>query len=72
MEFMSKGMLQVLMVTYLKNVIVGFSEVTTGKATMLTADNLFTIRDKKETRLLDKERVIVFHDTVAQLLFMST
>ncbi len=72
MKFMSKGMLQVSMVMYLKNVIAGFSEVITGKATMLAADYLFTIIDKKETRLLDKERVIVFHDTVAQLLFMST
>jgi hypothetical protein len=34
--------------------------------------HFFTVRDKKEARALEKERALVFHHTVAQLMFMST
>ena len=34
-------------------------------------DQLFDIRDKKEVRELREEQALVFHHTVAQLLFMS-
>ncbi len=35
-------------------------------------ERLFDIRDKKDRKLLDKERAMVFHHTTAQLLFMAT
>jgi hypothetical protein len=44
----------------------------TGKLAMPAADHLFTIRDKKEAKPLDKEWALAFHHTVAQLLFMAT
>jgi hypothetical protein len=72
LEFNDDGTLDVLMVNYLKSVIAEFPEMITGKAATPAADHLFTIRDKKEARALKEERVLVFHHTVAQLLFMST
>ena len=52
--------------------IAEFQEMITGKAAMPAADHLFTVRDRKEGRALKEERALVFHHTVAQLLFMST
>ncbi len=43
MEFTSEGTLQVSMITYLKNVIMGFPEMITGKVATPAADYLFTI-----------------------------
>ncbi len=71
MEFKEDGTLDVSMVAYLKNVILDFPELITGKAATLAADHLFTLRDKKESRLLEEERALAFHHMVAQLLFMS-
>ncbi len=72
MEFTSKGTLQVSMIAYLKKVIASFPEMITGKVATPGLDHLFTIRDKKEARLLDKKRGTAFHHTIAQLLFMAT
>jgi hypothetical protein len=72
MEFMSEGTLEVSMITYLKNMISSFPELIVGKAVTPGADYLFSIRDEQDAKLLDKERVLAFHHTVAQLLFMST
>ncbi len=43
-----------------------------GKGATPAAEYLFTVRDESQARLLDKERVLAFHHTYAQLLFMST
>jgi hypothetical protein len=71
-EFNDDGTLDVLMVNYLKSVIADFSEMITGKAATPAANHLFTVRDEKEARALEEERALVFHHTVAQLLFMLT
>ena len=39
---------------------------------MPAADHLFKVRDEKEAKPLEEERALVFHHTVAQLLFMAT
>jgi hypothetical protein len=70
MEFKEKGTLDVSMITYLKNVILDFPELITGKAVTPAADHLFTIRDETEARPLEEERAFAFHHMVAQLLFM--
>ncbi len=72
LEFNDDSTLDVLMVNYLKSVIAEFPEMITGKAATPAADHLFTIRDEKEARVLKEERALIFHHTVAQLLFMST
>jgi hypothetical protein len=43
MEFKENGMLDVSMITYLKNVISAYPELITGKSATPTADHLFTI-----------------------------
>ena len=72
MEFRKDGTLGVSMIPYLKNVIAEFPELITGKSPTPAADHLFKIRDEKEAKLLEEERALVFHHTVAQLLFMAT
>jgi hypothetical protein len=72
MEFNDNGTLGMSMIMYLKNVIEGFLEEIKGKAARPAANHLFTVRDKKETRVLEKERALVFHHMVAQLLFVCT
>ena len=57
---------------YLKNVIEEFPEKITGRAAMPAAEHLFDIRDEKDTQVLEEERALAFHHTVAQLLFMAT
>ena len=52
--------------------ITSFPEIITGRAATPVTDYLFTIRDEKDARPLEKERAMAFHHTVAQLLFMST
>ncbi len=71
-EFKTSKDLQVSMVAYLKEVIMGFPELIVGKAATPTGDRLFDIRDEKDARPLEEERVIAFHHTKAQLLFVAT
>jgi hypothetical protein len=72
MEFNNDRTLDVSMIKYLQDVIKDFPAVITGRAATLAADHLFNIRDKKEARVLEEERALAFHRTVAQLLFMLT
>jgi len=57
---------------FLKNVISEFPEKIAGKAATLACDDLFWIRDKKETKPQKEEVSLVFHHTLAQLLFVAT
>ena len=43
-----------------------------GRAATPAAGHLFDVRDKKEAQVLEEERALAFHHTVAQLLFMAT
>ncbi len=70
MEFNEDGMLEVLMVTYLKNVIEQFPEEISGRVSSPVAEHLFAVRDESKARVLEEERALAFHHTVAQLLFM--
>ncbi len=70
MEFNKDGTLEVLIITYLKNVIEQFPEEISGRASSPAAEHLFAVRDKIEARVLEEERALAFHHTVAQLLFM--
>jgi hypothetical protein len=60
------------MVAYLKDVIMGFLELTGGKAATPAGDRLFDIWDKKDARPLEEERANAFHHTTAQVLLMVT
>ncbi len=71
LEFNDDGTFNVSMVNYLNSVIAEFPEMMTGKAATPAANHLFTVRDEKKARALEEERALIFHHTVAQLLFMS-
>jgi hypothetical protein len=70
-EFETNRNLQVSMVGYLKGMIERFPELIVGKVATPAGDRLFDIRDEKEARLLEEERVSAFHHTMAQLLLMA-
>jgi hypothetical protein len=72
MEFNNDGTLDISIIKYLQDIIKDFLEVIMGRAATPAADHLFNIRDKKEARVLEEERALAFHCTVAQLLFIST
>ncbi len=71
MEFNEDGTLDVLMITYLKNLIADFPELIHRKAATSASGHLFQVRDKKDAKPLCKEQVLVFHHMVMQLLFMA-
>jgi hypothetical protein len=72
MEFGDDGGLEVSMFAYLKNVISDFPELIQGRAATPAHDKLFVVREEGEGRKLSEEQALVFHHTVAQLLFMAT
>ena len=72
MEFNEDGTLDISMIKYLKNVIDEFPEIIKGRAATPAHDKLFVVRDKNKARPLKEDPALVFHHTVAQLLFMAT
>jgi hypothetical protein len=59
------------MITYLKNVIEQFPEEISGRALSPAAEHLIAVRDKSKARVLEEERALAFHHTVAHLLCNS-
>ena len=59
------------MIKYLHKIIQGFPEVIKGGAATPANDHLFQVWEDGEVKLLPKEQALSFHDTVAQLLFLS-
>ena len=49
-----------------------FPELIKGRAAAPAHDKLFVIRDDEDARKLNEEQALVFHHTVAQLLFVAT
>ena len=72
MEFYKDGMLEALMVQYLKNIIAEFLEAIRGKSATPAHETLFVIRDHHEAKKLVGERALDYHHMVAQLLFLAT
>ncbi len=54
MEFNNDGTLEVSMITYQKNIIEQFPQVINKKAMSPAAEHLFMVRDKMETKMLQK------------------
>ena len=49
-----------------------FPEQIQGRAATPAHDKLFVVRDDKDAKKLSEEQAVIFHHTVAQLLFMAT
>ena len=54
---------------YLRGVLDEFLEEITEIPKTPASENLFTVRDKNKRELIDKTWALVFHHTVAQLIF---
>jgi hypothetical protein len=65
MHFSKEGVLNVSMVAYLRNMINSFPEAIIRNASTPAADHLFNVREEGEARLLEEERALVFHHTIA-------
>ena len=71
MDYSEKGVLGVSMIPYVDSIIKEFPELIDKTSPTPAADYLFKIReDKDPDKLLDEERAMAFHRTVAQLLFL--
>ena len=57
---------------YLKGVLEDFQEVTTGIITSLVANHMFQVRPEDKRTLLYEEQETAFHQTVAQILLVTS
>lgn len=73
LDYSEEGKCQITMSSYTKEIIDAFPEVINGSSSMPAVDHLFKIRDKsnRDKRLLPEEQAAIFHQTTAQLLFLS-
>jgi hypothetical protein len=70
-DFSAKGKVMVTMMEYIKDIIKNFPEEITGTKTSPAMDHLFTVRNPSLAKVLPEEQAMVFHCTMAQLLFLS-
>ena len=56
---------------YIKKIHKDFPEEIKSAAATPAAEHLFTVREDNKDQLLPEEQALVFHHTVAQLLFLS-
>ena len=71
LDYSSAGKVRVSMIKYLARLLEEFPEVIKGGAATPHADHLFRVREEGEAKLLPEEQALIFHHTVAQLLFLS-
>jgi hypothetical protein len=69
LDFSEPGQLTVDMVEYIKTIISEMPEEMSGTAKNPASSRLFQIR--KDAELLDKDKAVVFHRMVMQLLYLS-
>jgi hypothetical protein len=65
MHFSNKGVHNVPMLRYLKNVILSFPVLIMGNATTPATNHLFNVRDEWQAKWLEEERTLAFHHTIA-------
>ena len=71
LDFSSAKTLKIGMINYIKKIHKDFPEEIKSAATTPAAEHLFTVREDNKDKLLPEEQSLVFHHTVAQLLFLS-
>ena len=70
MDYTEKGALYVSMLPYIDSILEDFSEKIGNTSPTPAAEHLFKVRENGN--LLDEDQAIIFHKTVAQLLFLCT
>ena len=71
MDWSKDGKVTIRMIKYLYQILDKFIDETTKTSANLSADYLFKIREKYDAAQLPEELAVIFHHTVAQLLFVS-
>ncbi|KAL7464347.1 hypothetical protein ACHAXS_004676 [Conticribra weissflogii] len=71
LDYTTPGVLTVSMEKYTKKIIDEFPELITTPAATPAADHLFQVRDNPHGRQLPEQQAVIYHHTVAQLLFLS-
>ena len=59
------------MIPYIDTIQEDFPEEITSSAPSPHIDNLFKVQDKDKAKYLPKKQAVMFHHTVAHLLFLS-
>ena len=55
------GEVRVTMTEYLKNIVVDFTEKIRGRVRIPAAENLFTVREESNNKLLDEDWATALH-----------
>ena len=71
MDWSKKGKVSILMIKYLYKILEDFIEDIRKSSVTPAADHLFKIREDTEKFRIPEELAVIFHTTVAQLLFVS-
>ena len=72
LDWSEPGIFKVSMIPYIDTIHQDFPEVITTSAPSPHTDNLFKVRDEDEAVYLPEKQAVMFHHTVAQLLFLSS
>ena len=71
MDWSKDGKVAISMVKYVYQILGEFIDEITETSVTPSADYLFKIREKCDAAQLPEELAVIFHHTVAQLLFVS-
>ena len=71
LDYSEKGVFKVSMIPYIDKIHEDFPELISKSAPAPHTDNLFKIRDESEAKYLPEEQAVLFHHSVAQLLFLA-
>ena len=71
LDYSEKGKVKISIVTFLKICFSDFPEVVIGGSPTPATERLFEVRPDDERKLLEEERAIAFHHSVAHLLFIA-
>jgi hypothetical protein len=72
LDYSNDEEVKITMINYLKGILENFPEAIVKRAATPAADHIFTIRPEGECKTLDEPEAVVFHHSVAQLMFAST
>jgi hypothetical protein len=70
LDYLEKGKVKVTMIDYINSIIKVFPEEIVSMRATPAADCLFDVRDASGAKPLPKEQAMIFHQCVAQLLFL--
>ena len=71
LNFTEKGEIGLSMIPYIDMRIKDFSEKIKSSSPFPHIGNLFKVMDEEESKFLSQEQAVIFHHSIAQLLFLA-